>query len=57
MQAEYLKLRFEIKDDLHRLISGIEFSLENVAKMNEDMLKHFDELPEGSTTKSCSSRK
>lgn len=24
MQAEYLKRRFEIKDDLHRLISGIE---------------------------------
>ena len=26
MQAEYLKRRFEIKDDLHRLISGIELS-------------------------------
>ena len=26
MQAEYLKQRFEIKDDLHRLISGIELS-------------------------------
>ena len=26
MQAEYLKRRFEIKDDLHRLISGIEIS-------------------------------
>ena len=24
MQTEYLKRRFEIKDDLHRLISGIE---------------------------------
>jgi hypothetical protein len=27
MQAEYLNRRFEIKDDLHRLISGIELSL------------------------------
>lgn len=26
MQAEYLKRRFEVKDDLHRLISGIELS-------------------------------
>ena len=26
MQAEYLKRRFEIKDDLHRIISGIELS-------------------------------
>ena len=26
MQTEYLKRRFEIKDDLHRLISGIELS-------------------------------
>ena len=26
MQAEYLKRRFEIKGDLHRLISGIELS-------------------------------
>ncbi len=26
MQAEYLKRQFEIKDDLHRLISGIELS-------------------------------
>ena len=26
MQAEYLKRRFEIKDDLHRLISGIKLS-------------------------------
>lgn len=26
MQAEFLKRRFEIKDDLHRLVSGIELS-------------------------------
>ena len=26
MQAEYLSRRFEIKDDFHRLISGIELS-------------------------------
>lgn len=26
MQTEYLKRRFEVKDDLHRLISGIELS-------------------------------
>lgn len=29
MQTEYLKRRFEIKDDLHRLISGIENKKEN----------------------------
>ena len=26
MQAEYLKRRFEVKDDFHRLISEIELS-------------------------------
>ena len=41
MQAEYLKRRFEIKDDLHKLISGIELSLEGVAKMNEDKLRQL----------------
>lgn len=29
MQTEYLKRRFEIKDYLHRLISGIENKKEN----------------------------
>lgn len=46
MQAEFLKRRFEIKDDLHRLISGIELSrsLKTEAKKeyeNDNAWHHF----------------
>lgn len=42
MQAEYLKRRFEIKDDLHRLISSVE--LARSLKTEEKEVKKLMEL-------------
>ena len=40
MQAEYLKRRFHIKDDLHRLIGNIELS--RSLKTEEKEVKGYD---------------
>ena len=44
MQAEYLKRRFEIKDDLHRLISGIELIQEGLKDIPLNMKISDNEL-------------
>ena len=42
-------LHFDHKNIIKYCNRPYEFSLEGVAKMNEDILKQFDELPAGST--------